>query len=221
MVMNLIFVLFFNITSLFADEPPVFKGGQKSLATFIYNNLIYPDYSRDNCLQGTVQVSFKINQQGKIYYSEVKKGFGIDLDQEALRVVRLTSGRWIMPANHDTLVSMVLPVNFTLKGYKCEQRTKDEINAAISAYHAREGMSMVIFNYYDKKNPGNYNEADEIRIQAIKMQLGYDDKFIERLIKQAQRKLKQGDSQGACEDFQMVRLVGSDRAVNLIEQHCK
>ena len=143
MVMNLIFVLFFYITSLFADEQPVFKGGQKSLVTFIYNNLIYPDYSRDNCLQGTVQVSFKINQQGKIYYSEVKKGFGIDLDKEALRVVRLTSGKWIMPANHDTLVSMVLPVNFTLKGYKCEQRSKDEINAAISAYHAREGMSMV------------------------------------------------------------------------------
>jgi hypothetical protein len=80
---------------------------------------------------------------------------------------------------------------------------------------------LTIFNYYDKKIPGNYNEADEMRIQAIKMQLGYDDKFIERLIKQAQRKLKQADSQGACEDFQMVRLVGSDRAADFIEQHCK
>jgi hypothetical protein len=126
-----------------------------------------------------------------------------------------------MPANHDTLVSMVLPVNFTLKGYKCEQRSKDEINAAISAYHAREGMSMVIFNYYDKKFQGNYNAADEVRIETLKMQLGYDDKFIERLLKQAQRKLKQGDSQGACEDFQIIRLVGSNRSTDFIEQHCK
>jgi len=221
MVINLIFLLFFNITSLFVDEHPVFKGGQKSLATFIYNNLIYPEYSRDNCLQGTVQVSFKLNQQGKIYFSEVKKGFGIDLDKEALRVVRLTSGKWTMPANHDTMVSMVLPVNFTLKNYKCEQRTKDEINAAISSYHAREGMSMVIFNYYDKKSQGNYNAADEARIEAIKMQLGYDDKFIERLLKQAQHKLKQGDSQGACEDFQIIRLLGSNLSAGFIQQHCK
>lgn len=220
MVMNLLFILFFNITSLFADDQPVYKGGQKNLATFIYNNLIYPEYSRDNCLQGTVQVSFKLNQQGKLYYSEVTKGFGIDLDKEALRVVRLTSGKWIVPANHDTLVSMVLPVKFTLKDYKCEQRSKDEINAAISAYHAREGMSMVIFNYYDNKSQGNYNAADEARIEAIKMQLGYDDKFIERLLKQAQRKLKQGDSQGACEDFQIIRKLGSNRSVEFIEQHC-
>lgn len=221
MVFNFLFVLFFNIISFFADDQPVFKGGQKNLASFIYNNLIYPEYSRDNCLQGTVQVSFKLNQQGKIYYSEVKKGFGIDLDKEALRVVRLTSGKWIMPANHDTLVSMVLPVNFILREYKCEQRSKDEINAAINAYHAREGMSMVIFNYYDKKSQGNYSAADEARIEAIKMQLGYDDKFIDRLLKQAQRKLKQGDSQGACEDFQIVRMLGSNSSANFIELHCK
>ena len=82
-------------------------------------------------------------------------------------------------------------------------------------------MSMVIFNYYDKKFQGNYNAADEVRIETLKMQLGYDDKFIERLLKQAQRKLKQGDSQGACEDFQIIRLVGSDRSTDFIEQHCK
>ena len=219
--MNLLFIILSAITSLFADEQPVFKGGQKNLVSFIYNNLIYPEYSRDNCLQGTVQVSFKLNQQGKIYYSEVKKGFGIDLDKEALRVVRLTSGKWIMPANHDTLVSMVLPVNFTLRDYKCEQRSKDEISAAINAYHAREGLSMVIFNYYDKRPERNYNAADEARIEAIKMQLGYDDKFIERLLKQAQRKLKQGDSQGACEDFQIIRMLGSSSSAAFIEQHCK
>lgn len=221
MHMNLLFVLFCNIASFFADEQPVFKGGQKNLATFIYNNLIYPEYSRDNCLQGTVQISFKLNQKGKIYYSEVKKGFGIDLDKEALRVVRLTSGRWIMPANHDTLVSMVLPVNFALKEYKCEQRSRDEINAAINAYHAREGMSLVIFNYYDKKTQDNYNVADDARIEALKMQLGYDDKFIDRLLKQTQRKLKQGDFQGACEDFQIIRMLGSNRSASFIEQYCK
>jgi len=126
MALNFIFSLFLHLTSLFADDQPVFKG--KNLSTFIYNVMIYPEYSRDNCLQGTVSISFKLNKQGRIYQSEVQKGFGTDLDLEALRVVRLTSGKWIMPADHDTLVSMVLPVNFKLRDFNCELRSKVKIS---------------------------------------------------------------------------------------------
>lgn len=204
-----------------AAEPPTFKGGQKSLISFIDNHLIYPEFSKDNCLQGTIQVSFKLNKQGKIFDSKIHKGFGVDLDTEALRVVRLTSGKWIIPADHDTLVALVLPVNFTLRDFKCEQRSKDEINAAISAYHARLGLNNAIFNFYDKKAEGNYDPTDEARIIALKAQLGYDDRFVERLLKQAQRKLKQGDKEGACEDAQTIRRLGSDISGRMIEQNCK
>ena len=200
---------------------PTFKGGQKSLTSFIDNNLIYPEFSRDNCLQGTIQVSFKLNRQGRIYQSSIQKGFGTDLDIEALRVVRLTSGKWIMPADHDTLVSMVLPVNFILRDFKCDQRSKDEINAAINAYHARLGMNSAIYNFYDEKAQGSYDPADEARIMALKTQLGYDEKFIDRLLKQAQRKLKQGDKEGACEDFHTVRRLGSEKSAVMLEQNCK
>jgi len=202
------------------DGRPAFKGGQKSLASFIDNNLIYPEFSKDNCLQGTIQVSFKLNKQGKIYNSKVEKGLGVDLDIEALRVVRLTTGKWIIPANHDTLVSIVLPVNFALRDFKCDQRSRDEINAAINAYKARLGLNNVIFNFYDRKAEGSYDQADEERILALKTQLGYDDKFIERLFKQAQRKLKQGDKEGACEDAQTIRRLGSDRSAIIIEENC-
>ncbi len=204
-----------------AEDQPAFKGGQKNLVSFIDNNLIYPEFSKDNCLQGTVQVSFKLNKQGKIFDSKVQKGFGVDLDVEALRIIRLTSGKWIMPANHDTLVSLVLPVNFALRDFKCEQRSKDEINAAISAYHARLGLNSAIYNFYDKKAEGSYDQTDEARIIALKAQLGYDSKYIDRLFKQAQRKLKQGDNEGACEDAQTIRRLGSDVSTSLIEQNCK
>lgn len=221
MTLNLLLIFMIRIAALFADEQPLFKGGQKSLASFIDNNLIYPDYAKDNCLQGTIYVSFKLNKQGRIYESEVRKGYGIDLDKEALRVVRLTSGKWIMPAGHDTLVSLVLPVNFKLKDFKCEDRSKDDVNAAISAYHARQGLSNAIFNFYDKKAAGSYDPSEEAGILALKFQLGYNDKFIDRLLKQAQSKLKQGDLESACEDFQTIRRLGSDRSAGFIGQHCK
>lgn len=221
MAINLLLIFLLNIASLFAEEQPVFKGGQKSLHSFIYNNLIYPEYARENCLQGTIQISFKLNKQGRIYRSEVQKGFGIDLDREALRLVRLTSGKWIMPADHDTLVAMVLPVNFSLKDFKCEERSRDDINAAINAYQARQGLNDAIFNFYDKKAEGSYDPADEARIESLKLQMGYNDKFIDRLLKQAQRKLKQGDKEGACEDFHIIRRLGSDRATVFIDLNCR
>jgi len=230
MYLNFILSFLLTISALFgpsdqlnriANDQPAFKGGQKSLKSFIDNNLLYPEFSKDNCLQGTIQVSFKLNKEGRIYESGIQKGFGIDLDMEALRIVRLTSGKWIMPANHDTLISLVLPVNFSLRDYKCEQRSKDEINAAINAYHARLGLDSAIYNFYDKKEQGIYDQADEARIIALKSQLGYDDKYIDRLFKQAQRKLKQGDREGACEDARMIRRLGSNKSAALIELNCK
>lgn len=221
MPLNLILVFIFRLMILFQDEQPVFKGGVKSLSSFIDNNLIYPEYSKANCLQGTVNVSFKLNKNGKIYQSEIQKGYGTDLDNEALRVMRLTSGKWIVPPGHDTLVSLVLPVSFALRDFKCEERSKDEINAAINAYRARLGLTDAIFNFYDKKSEGNFDASEESGIQALKAQLGYNEKFIDRLLKQAQRKLKQGDRESACEDFQTVRRLGSDKSAGFISEYCK
>jgi hypothetical protein len=136
-------------------------------------------------------------------------------------IVRLTTGKWLVPAGHDTTASIVLPVSFTLKDFKCEQRSKDDINAAISTYHARQGLTDAIFNFYDKKALGDYEASEEARILDLKTQLGYNDKFLERLVKQGQRKLKQGDLESACEDFQFVQRLGSDKSTALIREHCK
>ena len=103
MSLNFIFSFFIILASFYNDDQPVFMG--KNLNAFIYNVLIYPEYSLDNCLQGTVNISFRLNKDGRIYQSEVQKGFGTDLDLEALRVVRLTSGKWIIPAGYVTLNS--------------------------------------------------------------------------------------------------------------------
>ncbi|WP_051189497.1 TonB family protein [Daejeonella oryzae] len=221
MLLNILYIIALQFFGFSASDQPEFKGGRRNLDIFINSNLLYPEFSKENCIEGIVQVSFKLNSKGRIYDSEVEKGFGIDLDDEALRVVRLSSGRWIVPAGYDTTQAIILPVNFSLKGYKCEERTKDQINEAINAYHARANLSNAIFNFYDKKSTGDYDAADELRIIALKQQLGYDEKYIDRLLRQAQRKLKQGDLESACDDLHTIRKLGSDKATGLIEQNCK
>lgn len=214
-------IIFLQLFGIIADDQPQFKGGPKSLASFIINNQIYPEYSKANCIQGTIYVRFKLDRQGRVYNSDIEKGLGVDLDDEALRLIRLSSGRWIVPAGHDTTQAIVLPVNFSLKEYSCEQQPRDEINAAITAYRTRLNLTKAIVNFYQKKAAGEYIKGDEQNILELKAQLGYNDKYISQLLKQAQRKLKQKDRQGACEDLIFIRNLGSDKADDLISKNCR
>jgi len=221
MLINLFLVWMLSFSALFTADQPVFKGGQKNLYSFIVNNMIYPDYARQNCLQGTINVRFKLTRKGRVFDSEVQNGFGIDLDQEALRLVRLSSGKWIVPASHDPTIALVLPVNFSLKDYNCEKRTKDELNAALLAYHSRQALTKAIYNFYEKRDQNIVDQNDELKIMALKAQLGYDEKYIDRLFRQAQRKLKQGDKESACDDFRTIHYLGSDKADKLNAENCK
>ena len=210
-----------RIAGLMQDPQPHFKGGDKNLFAFIKNNQIYPEYSKANCLQGTVQISFRLDSKGEIYSSEVQKGFGTDLDDEALRVIRLSSGKWIVPAGFDTTTAIVLPINFALKDYSCENKSRDELNAALTAYRTRIDLTQAIYNYYDNRKENSVSPEEEARIIALKVQLGYSEKYIERLHRQALRKLKQGDKESACEDLHTIRRLGSDIAEKSIRENCK
>ncbi len=213
--------LFFGVLfSWFQPSAPAFKGGERSLNQFISQNIVYPDYSLINCLQGTVMVSFKVTRSGKVFDSSVMKGYQTDLDKEALRIVRLSSGKWIVPASFDTTRVVTLPIRFTLTDYQCEERSGEAISASIAAYKAREGLTRAVMNFYDKKSTGQYSQEDEQRILELKVQLGYDDKFVGRMIRRANTKLKQGDRESACEDFTFVKRIGSSAADASLLDNC-
>jgi len=215
-----VIIIWAYLPAFFYADQPEFKGGQENLISFITRYMIYPEYSKQHCLQGTIQVSFKLDKKGKVFYSRVQKGYGIDLDKEALRIVRLTSGRWIVPASYDTTVALVLPINFSLKDYKCEQISRDNINRSITNYKAQQDLTKAIVNFYKKKSVGTYTAADENRILQLKAELGYDERYIDRLLKQGQSELKQGDKESACDVFNFVHGLGSDKADKLIAQNC-
>ncbi|WP_207421672.1 TonB family protein [Desertivirga brevis] len=224
MIIKNLLILFTVTLSLFGmrrDDIPEYKGGATNLNSFISRSIIYPEYSKFNCLQGTIQVSFRLNKKGRIVESKVTKGMGIDLDEEALRVTRLTSGKWTVPASFDTTQYLTIPINFSLREYNCENKSAEEIREAIGAYRAHEDLTKVVTNYYQRRNEGNYSAESEAKILEIKEQLGLDEKFIDRLVRQANQKLKQGDKEGACEDFTFVKNLGSNKADKQIADNCK
>jgi TonB family protein len=208
----------FLLVALITKAQPVLKGG---LDNFIQSNLSYPAFSYQNCIQGTIRISFKVNRLGEVYSSRVSEGLGIDLDQEALRLIRLSSGKWQVDSDYDTTYVLVAPVNFRLSSADCNLVTRQDMNKAIAVYKANEGLTDAVQNFYRNKAAGKYDPAEEGRITAIKQELGYDEEFLAKKIKEGQQKLKQKDRQGACEDFLFVKYMGSDLADELLKQYCK
>lgn len=196
-----------------------FKSGKSGFTTFLREKTIYPQFSKDNCIQGTVNISFKLDEQGRVYSSKVSKGILSDLDDEALRLVRLSSGRWQVPAGYDTTVSVVVPVNFKLSGYNCEGKSNADIQEAIRSYQAEEGLTNSVLNFY--KNIDQAKPGQEVQIIAIKNQLGIDDEYLQSRIDSGMKKIKQGDKQGACEDFSFVKNMGSKLADEYLAKYCK
>lgn len=215
--MSKILLALFLLLGLNVKAQPTLKGG---LESFVMNNKVYPRYSLQNCIDGSVTISFKLNKAGEVYFSKIQKGIGTDLDDEALRLIRLSSGKWIVPADHDTTISVVVPINFKLSGDDCQNKSQKDIKQAIETYKTNVGMTDAVLNFYRHKTTGKFTADEERRIVALKTSLGYDEEYMKMRINDGLKKLKQKDRQGACEDFMFVKNMGFDLADEQIAQYC-
>lgn len=70
------------------DRWPYFPGGYKALNRFLANNLNYPAEALAAGIQGSVQISFLLDEDGNISSGRIIKSPGAELEDEALRLVR-------------------------------------------------------------------------------------------------------------------------------------
>lgn len=203
-----------------ANAQPVFKGGPEALNRYLADHIIYPEYSRQNCIPGTIKVKFRLDSLGKVSEAAVLEGLGIDLDDEAIRVVKLTAGKWQLPPRYNTNSNIVLPIRFVPDNARCTNATNTSIAMAIANYQSRQELQNAVTNYYKNKYTGTADTTKEAQIIILKKQLGYDDNFITDVLEQAGKKMKQGDKDGACEDWNFIRNIGSDKADEFIKKYC-
>lgn len=67
---------------------PSYPGGEKALAKFIQENIMYPEEAIENGVEGTVGIVFAVDERGKVYTPRImgeKEGYG--LDEAAINVV--------------------------------------------------------------------------------------------------------------------------------------
>ncbi len=67
---------------------PAYPGGSKGLQKYFDKNLVYPDEATNEGVEGTVYVTFVVDEKGKLSSPQVmgnKLGYG--LEEEAIRVI--------------------------------------------------------------------------------------------------------------------------------------
>lgn len=100
-----------------AEVMPSYPGGQTALENYMNSNVEYPQTAIDNNSEGTVNVQFIVDENGKVTNAKiVGKGLENDLDNEAVKVVsnmpKWTPGK-VKGKNVKT--RMVLPVTYKLE----------------------------------------------------------------------------------------------------------
>lgn len=91
---------------------------ENGLHALLRKNITYPEIAKENNISGEVKVFFQIDTLGNVINLEIvgqRLGFG--LDEEAIKVIRLTSGKW-KPATQKgkpIISQMVVPIVFGLE----------------------------------------------------------------------------------------------------------
>ena len=92
------------------EQMPEFEGGQEALMKFLVHNIRYPEAAVEQELQGKVFVEFVVYPNGELGQYKILRGVHPLLDKEALRVVKLTLGKW-KPGKQN---GKAVPVRFRL-----------------------------------------------------------------------------------------------------------
>lgn len=95
------------------EEYPEFPGGEEARLSFIEENFHFP--SAELCVSGRIIVHFVVERDGRLINVEILRGLHEELDQEALRVVRLMP-RWTPGkiSGQAVRTEFIIPIEFRL-----------------------------------------------------------------------------------------------------------
>ncbi|SDL76277.1 TonB family C-terminal domain-containing protein [Daejeonella rubra] len=99
------------------DSFPILIGGPATVGKTFREYLKYPPEAREYRIQGTVWISFLIDDQGKASNYKITKGIGGGCDEMALSTVKSIPDRWIPGMLNGKKVNVIhtIPVLFRLQ----------------------------------------------------------------------------------------------------------
>ncbi len=100
----------------YAEKMPEYPGGVTPLFAFIKDNLVYPDFEKENGIEGTVYVKFIVTEEGKVMNPEVVRGVNgaPNFNKEVLRIIQQMPN-WIPGENNGKKVKVYFTMPFKFR----------------------------------------------------------------------------------------------------------
>jgi TonB family protein len=142
------------------------KCSNKNLIDFINSNVQYPQFARDQGIEGTVFVKFVVNHYGIVESSEVLRDIGGDCGKEGLRLVELMP-EWEPALNEGkpVSVSLSLPVTFSLQNANALVANKYQIQWG--TLRGNKTSKEELKNYLTKKLHVRDEMGEEVDISTL------------------------------------------------------
>lgn len=99
------------------EEQVEFIGGEEAMYAFLNDNIQYPASAKADKVNGVINVSFIVEKDGTVSHIAIKGKGDRELEQEAMRVIQLTSGHW-KPAKNKQVpmrVICIIPITFNIQ----------------------------------------------------------------------------------------------------------
>ena len=103
-------------------KKPIYEGGIKAMRAFIRQNLKYPKAALEAKIEGTVHLSYTINQTGKVIHANIISGIGHGCDKEAIRLAKLL--KFKVPKNRATKIKFHKKISIHFKLPKTKEAPK-------------------------------------------------------------------------------------------------
>lgn len=99
------------------EEQAEFPGGKSAMVKFISDNFVFPEYAKENGIEGKAYIRFVVSKEGELSDIKVIKGVPgcKECDQEAKRIIKAMP-KWIPGKNKGVAVDSyyTLPISFKL-----------------------------------------------------------------------------------------------------------
>ncbi len=129
-------------------KTPAYPGGTEAMSKFIREHLRYPEEALEKKIEGTVQVAFSFNENGRVIKTRIEHGIGHGCDEEAQRIVRLF--RYPKMKNKGIRVTYHSKVNihFRLKDLIARQGVHYQYRSNSAEKDGKQEKTTLVYHYH-------------------------------------------------------------------------
>lgn len=136
------------------EKQAEYPGGFEALKKFIESEMKYPQIAKENGIQGRVITNFIIEKDGTLTDPKVVRGVDPLLDQEAVRILKAMTAKWIPGEQTGKIVRVrfTLPIVFKLPKDETAEIDSDDIVRRSSLEKQPEfpGGSQALIKYLEE-----------------------------------------------------------------------